>query len=302
MTVPPVDTVVDRPNEAALARPGGPRRREPRERTSRPVLVIGSIAALLFAFPFVWSIVNSFGVAPAGQSSVFPHDWGLANYRTVVDYGAGLWRYLGNTVLVAVLTVVFSVVVSTLAGYGFARFTFPGRAILFVGILAVIMVPHASLLVPLYTILARVGLTNSIVVLALMYATFQLPFGVYLMRNSFEAVPKEIEESAMVDGCGTFAALRKVLLPIVTPGIVTVALFSFLSSWNEFLAPLIFLTDDRSFTLPIALQSISVGSLGAVDFGALQAGITVSSLPCIVVFVLLQRYYVNGLINGALKG
>lgn len=284
---------------AGPARPG--RRRAIRERTSRPVLVIGTLAALLFLFPFAWSIFSSFGESPAGQSGVLPDQLGLQNYRVLAGYGAGIGRYLWNTALISLLTVVFTVIASTLAGYGFARFRFPARGLLFVGFLAVIMVPHSTLLIPLYTILAKLGLTNSIVVLALMYATFQLPFGIYMMRNSFESVPREIEESALVDGCGPLSALR-VLLPIVVPGIVTVALFAFLAAWNEFLAPLIFLTDDKQFTLPIALQSISVGALGAVDYGALQAGITVSSLPCVLVFVLLQKYYVNGLVNGAIKG
>lgn len=299
-------TVVDRVEvaEPAAADPVRPRRRGRggHGHTPGPVLVLGSVATVLFLFPFAWSVLASFGISPAGQAEVLPSTFGLGNYERVAGYGAGLGTYLGNTVWISVLTVVFSVLVSTLAGYGFARFDFPAKPLLFLGILAVIMVPHSTLLIPLYTILARLGLTNSIVVLALVYATFQLPFGVYMMRNSFESVPREIEESAFVDGCGSFGALCRVLLPIVVPGVVTVALFAFLSAWNEFLSPLILLTDDRSFTLPIALRSISVGSLGAVDYGALQAGITVSSLPCIVVFVLLQKYYVNGLVNGALKG
>lgn len=273
-----------------------------RARTARPVLVLGSVVSVLLLFPFLWSMLSSFGEARAGQSRAIPDRWGLANYVRLEGYGAGIWTYLGNTVLISLLTVLFSVVTAVLAGYGFARFSFPGKTVVFFGILAVIMVPHSTLLIPLYTILANVGLTNSIVTLALVYATFQLPFGVYMMRNTFESIPREIDESAALDGCGPVATLLRVLMPVAVPGVVTVALFAFLAAWNEFLAPLIFLTDDQKFTLPIALQSVSVGQLGAVDYGGLQAGITVSTLPCIVVFVLLQKYYVNGLVNGALKG
>lgn len=287
-----------KPAEASVGEP----HREPRERTPRPVLVFGGVVSILLLFPFFWSILSSFGISPGGQSGMLPSEWGWDNYARLSDFGAGIGRYLWNTALVSVLTVVISVIVSVLAGYGFARFTFPGKTIVFFGILAVIMVPHSTLLIPLYTILASVGLTNSLVTLAFIYATFQLPFGVYMMRNTFEAIPREIEESAALDGCGPVRTLWRVLLPIAVPGVVTVALFAFLAAWNEFLAPLIFLTDDRQFTLPIALQSISVGQLGAVDYGALQAGITVSTLPCIILFLLLQKYYVNGLVNGALKG
>ena len=220
----------------------------------------------------------------------------------LLNYGSGIFTYLGNTALVAVLSVTFTLAVSIPAGYAFARFAFPGRTLIFFAILAVIMVPHASLLVPMYTLLAKIGGTNSIVVLALVYATFQLPFAVYMMRNSFESVPRELDESALVDGCGPLRALWSVLLPIVFPGVVTVGLFAFLAAWNEFLAPLIFLSSDDKFTLPIALSSVSVGQMGSVDYGALQAGITVSVLPCIIIFVALQKYYVSGLTSGALKG
>lgn len=262
----------------------------------------GVTLAALFLFPFAWSAFSSFGYAPAGQATTIPASFSWGNYSRLVVFGTGLPTYLWNTVQIAVLTVVFTLLVAVPAGYAFARFAFPAKPLIFFGILSVIMVPHSSLLVPLYSILAKLGGTNSIIVLALMYATFQLPFAVYMMRNSFESIPPEMDESALVDGCGPVRALVRVVLPIAVPGAVTVGLFAFLMAWNEFLSPLVFLTDDRKFTLPVALQSISVGQLGSVDYGALQAGITVSALPCIILFLALQRYYVSGLISGALKG
>jgi multiple sugar transport system permease protein len=123
-----------------------------------------------------------------------------------------------------------------------------------------------------------------------------------MMRNSFEALPVELEEAALIDGCTPTGALRRVLLRGVAPGMVTVALFSFLAAWNEFVAPLIFLTDGSKFTLPVALFNLQSGNLGSVDFGALQSGVVTAAVPCVVVFLLLQRYYVRGFTSGALKG
>lgn len=123
-----------------------------------------------------------------------------------------------------------------------------------------------------------------------------------MMRNSFESIPRELEEAAMVDGCSNVGALRHVSLRIVSPAVVTVALFAFLASWNEFLAPLIFLSDGAKYTLPVMLVNIRSGAYGTVDYGALQAGVVVAMVPCLVLYLLLQRFYVGGLLSGAVRG
>jgi multiple sugar transport system permease protein len=123
-----------------------------------------------------------------------------------------------------------------------------------------------------------------------------------MMRNSFEAVPRELEEAALVDGCSNFGALRHISLRIVLPGVITVALFAFLTSWNEFLAPLIFLNDGSKYTLPIMLFNVRSGAYGTVDYGALQAGVIVAMVPCLVLYLALQRFYVSGIAAGALRG
>jgi multiple sugar transport system permease protein len=121
------------------------------------------------------------------------------------------------------------------------------------------------------------------------------------MRNSFASVPSTLEEAAQVDGCGIFSALRNILLPIVAPGLVTTALLTFFASWNEFFAALILITDQTKFTLPVTLTLVTSGEFGTVNWGALQAGVALTIVPCIVIYLLLQRYYVSGMLNGALK-
>ena len=225
-----------------------------------------------------------------------------ANYDRLVNYGAGLWTYLANTGLVVLVTVVGSLAVSIFAGYAFARLRFPGKNLLFVGILAILMVPHTSLLIPLYIWLDRMGLGNSLVGVGLVMVMYQMPFSVFMMRNSFEGVPRELEEAALIDGCTPRGALRRVVLPGVLPGLVTVALFAFLASWNEFVTPLILLSDGDLYTLPLALVSLVQGDWGMIDFGALQAGVVVSAAPCVALFFFLQRAFVSGFTQGAVKG
>lgn len=163
------------------------------------------------------------------------------------------------------------------------------------------MIPFQSILNPLFVLLRWMHLQGTLFGLALVYTTFQLPFAVFMMRNSFDAVPREIEDASLIDGCNSLQSLRMIMVPLVLPGIVTAGLFAFFGSWNELLAALILLGDARNYTLPVMLLNAQSGQLGAVDWGLMQAGITISILPCAVLFLLLQRFYINGLIAGAIK-
>jgi multiple sugar transport system permease protein len=255
--------------------------------------------AIIFLFPLLWSLVASVSPqASTGQVNGF----GLGNYTTLFNYGAGLVRFLLNSAYVALLTVAVTLAVSTLGGYAFARFRFPGREALFLLTLSILMVPYATVLIPLYVLLNGLGLQNSLIGLSLVLAMFQLPFATYMMRISFEAVPRELEESALVDGCGTFSVLWRILLPSVRPGLITVGLFAFLAAWSDFLAPLILLTDSTKQTLPLAVANLRQQTMGAIDYGATEAGVVVMAVPCLILFLLLQRYYVRGFMSGAVKG
>lgn len=267
--------------------------------------LFSGILAAIFLMPILWVTLNSFKTsAEANQASPtwFPHTFSLENYARLASYGNGIAVYLWNSLSLSILVVVGTVVVTVLAGYGFARFRFHGKSLLFGTTLLILMVPYATILIPLYIVLGWLHLTNSVVGLALTLVMFQLPFGVFLMRNSFESIPRELEEAALVDGCGPVGALRHVSLRLVLPGVVTVALFSFLASWNEFLAPLIFLNDGSQYTLPLMLVGLSTGQYGAVDYGSLQAGVVITIVPVLLLYLALQRYYVSGLVNGALRG
>lgn len=267
--------------------------------------LVCSLLAAVFIFPIFWSALTSVKPpieAQASPSTYWPTRIDWSNYNKLNQYGTGAWQYIYNSTVVALLTVLGSIVLSTLAGYGFSRFDFPGKSVLFVMMLAALMIPFQSILTPLFIILGQLKLQNTLVGLALVYITFQLPFGVFVMRNTFDTVPRELEEAALLDGCTPLTLLYQVMLQLVRPGIITVAIYAFLNSWNEFLAALIFMSKQSNFTLPVLLVNLRNGQFGQIDWGVLQAGVTISIVPCILLFLLLQRYYLQGLMGGAVKG
>jgi multiple sugar transport system permease protein len=279
--------------------------RDSSARLGAPRLAVGITIAFLFLFPVAWTVLRSLQSGEAASVGLGPGMFqGLSgdNYAALGDSGVSLVRYATNSAAVALGTTALTCVVATLAGYALARIRFAGAGLLFVLILTPFMVPFQGILVPLFTLLNWMGLSDDLAGLVLVYTTFQLPFAVFVMRNSFAAVPKELEEAAMIDGLNTFTILVRALLPIVTPGIATVALYAFIFAWNEFLAALILMTSQSKFTLPVALVNIQSGQFGTIDFGVLSAGATVATIPCLLAFLLLQRYYVSGLAAGSTKG
>jgi multiple sugar transport system permease protein len=281
------------------------RRRRQNARKATAYHIVGAAVVLLFFAPFAIALLSSF--RPRSEASQPPlPPWPLSgvsfdSYLTLDTFGGGIWHHMVNSLVVAISTVVITVVVSLLAGYGFSRYRFPLKNALFILIIATLMIPFQSILTPLFIILSRLGLTNSLFGLILVYVTLQLPFSVFMMRNAFDAVPKEIEEAARIDGARDLGLLMRVLFPLVLPGVVTVAIFAFLNAWNEFFAALVLLSSNDKFTLPVLMTAVRSARMGAIDWGALQAGVVVMVIPCLVVFLLLQRFYMRGLMAGAVK-
>jgi multiple sugar transport system permease protein len=240
--------------------------------------------------------------AAAVPPTYFPSELSLDNYQKLWDYGSGLPRYIANSVITAGLTIIMVLALTVPAGYGLARFPVPGKDLIFVFLLLALIIPYQALLTPIFLMFSTLGLTNSLLGLAIVHTAIQLPFSLYIMRNAFESVPRELEEAALVDGASSWQILRRVFIPTAVPAVITVVLFAFITSWNEFLGALVMLTRDSSLTVPLVLAAArSVTSLGSTDWGMLQAGVTVAIIPCVLVYFLLQRYYVSGLLSGAIK-
>jgi multiple sugar transport system permease protein len=266
---------------------------------STPYYVLSGGAAIVFLFPLLWAgLASVSGLPGSGQ----PEGFGLGNYNHLLHYQDGLGQYFFNSVFVSCATVIITLIVSLLGGYAFAKFEFPFKNIIFLITLAILMVPYATMLIPLFVMLKALGIQNTLIGLALVMSMFQLPFATFMMRISFEAVPKELEEAAQVDGAGTFGVLRKILLPAVRPGIVTVALFAFLAAWNDFITPLILVNDSNKAPLSLAITTLRQQTMGVINYGSLEAGVVVMAVPCLLLFFALQGQYVRGFMSGAVKG
>ncbi len=232
----------------------------------------------------------------------FAHGFSLDSYAKLWTYQDGLPTYLFNSAATAVLAIAFSLALTIPAGYALARFPVPGKEYLFVFLLLALIIPYQALITPIFFMFATLKLTNTLVGLAAVHTAIHIPFSVYIMRNSFEAVPRELEEAAVIDGCSSWQVLTRIYLPAIRPAIVTVSLFAFVTSWNEFLAALVIMNRGVTFTLPLVLAAArQETSIGGTDWGLLQAGITVSIVPCVLFYLLLQKYYVSGFLSGAVK-
>jgi multiple sugar transport system permease protein len=269
------------------------------------IYVVLVTIALIFVVPLIWPILRSFEpnllVTAPPSGADFTH-LTIGNYKSLFGGNVQILGSVLNSAFVAVGSVVLTCLLSTLGGYGFGRFRFRGQSVLFILILSTLMLPFQAIITPLFLELHVLHLTNSLYGLILVYTTFNLPLGIFVMRNSFREIPREIEESAQVDGASRTKQLIRVMLPLVLPGMVTVCIFTFLFSWTEFLAALTLLTSDHLFTLPIALLSIETGTYGQVNYAVLEAGAVIAMIPSIGVYLALQRYYIAGYLGGSLKG
>ncbi|MGH3164962.1 MAG: carbohydrate ABC transporter permease, partial [Trebonia sp.] len=267
-------------------------------------LVGGTLAAVVFLVPLAWAVLRSFMpddlVTQAPSAKDFSH-LTAGNYTGLIQTN-DILHYTLNSLLVACGTGLLTALIATMAGYGFARFRFRGSGVVFALVLVTMMVPFQALLTPLFLEMHSLGLTNNLTGLALFYTTFNLPFGVFVMRNTFLQIPWEMSEAAAVDGASPVRTLVSVLRPLVIPGVATTLLYAFLFAWTEFVGALTFITSNNLYTLPLALLNMEYGSVGQVNFGYLEAGAVIAMIPCILLYLGLQRFYIQGLMSGAVKG
>ncbi len=267
--------------------------------------LIGAVIVVLYPVMLVCKKAFEPGRQFALSASPVPHSFTTAHFRELFsERGAGgellFLRHTFNSIVVALLTTVVGVSLSCTAAYALSRFKFPGRKSGLSMFLVVQMFPATLLLLPLYVILDRLGLLNSIAGLVLVYSTTAIPFCVWTLKGYFDSLPRELEEAARIDGASPWMIFRTIMLPLARPGIAVTALFSFMTAWNEFIMASTFLTDQSRYTLPVLIQS-SVTEFSA-DWGLFAAGAVVTSLPVMIAFYVLQKYLVGGLTAGAVKG
>lgn len=239
------------------------------------------------------------------SASPIPHELTLDHFRSLFgsrgSNGEHLFvRQALNSIVIAVATTVVGVFISCTAAYALSRFRFPGRKAGLTTFVVVQMFPATLLIMPLYVVLDKLGLLNSMTGLVLVYSTTAIPFCVWTLKGYFDSLPRELEEAARIDGASPWLIFRKIILPLAKPGLAVTGLFSFMTAWNEFILASTFMTNESHYTLPVLIQS-SVGQF-STQYGVFAAGAIVTSVPVMAVFYVLQKYLVGGLTAGAVKG
>ena len=258
---------------------------------------------LLFVlFPFYWMTVTSFKTEDQMRSLVsmfWPSPFVVENYTqllTKTDFA--IWYR--NSAFVAVSSTFVATAVGTIGAYALARLRFLGRAFLSSATLITYLVPPSILFIPLYAQIRTMGLADSLAGLIAAYPSFTVPFVTWLLMGYFGSIPEELEEAAMIDGATRFGAFRRIILPLAAPGVLAASLFAFTQAWNEFLYALVFISDVKQRTLPVGLSTFITGDV--YGWGYLMAGAVLTTLPVILVYTYLQRYMVEGLTAGSVKG
>ncbi len=237
--------------------------------------------------------------------SPIPREVTLENFAALLgERGSGgdllFLRYAMNSALIALITTVVGVFLACTAAYALSRYKFRGRESSLTAFLVVQMFPSVLLMMPLYVVLDRLGLLNSLTGLVLVYATTAIPFCVWTLKGYFDSLPRELEEAARIDGASHWGVFFRIVLPLARPGIAVTALFSFMTAWNEFILATTFMTDEMSYTLPVLLKSY-IGEYSA-HWGLFAAGAVLTSVPVMALFYVLQKYLVGGLTAGSVKG
>jgi len=276
-----------------------------KQRTFRNNLLFRDIPLIVFLifilFPFYWAINTSLkgeGEIVSRIVSYIPKLLTLQNYRDAW-YGIGFSRYFFNSLSIAFIASLLTVICAMYVGYALDRFRFKGKKSFMMILLCTQFIPSAMLIIPLFITFTKLHLINTRLSLILVYTTFQIPFSSIMMRSFIEKVPVSLEESAYLDGCTRSQALWHILFPILTPAIVACASFTFVGCWNEFLYALMFINDSKKLTIPVGL-SLMHGEFD-VNYGTLAAGSMIALVPAILMFAYIQRYLVGGLSAGAVK-
>ena len=263
------------------------------------IIVLGAVGMVM---PLLYMISTSFkrhayslqfdpGLIPTNPTiSNYPKVWQLSHFQI----------YFKNSLFVALTSVFFVVLFSSMMAYAFARFEFPGKEIIFFSILLVLMVPNMIGIIPQFLLAKTLGLRNSLWGLIIFYVAGSVPFNTFLLRGFFETLPRELEDAVLIDGGNYFSIFFRMVLPLSTPALATVSILSFLGFWDEYILALTFIDDAPKRTLPIAIALLH-GQYGT-DWGMVFAASLIAVIPVIIVFVSLQRYFIGGIVAGAVKG
>ena len=256
---------------------------------------------LIFFFPFFWIITSSFKSPEeiiATSTTIIPRSFTLEHYNKIL-FNSDFFIYLKNSLIVSFSSMIISIILSVSAAYGLHKLKFYGNKFVEYSLLVTYAFPGVILLVPIYLLFAKVNLLNSYFALIVVNVLFATPFAVWMLKAFFKLIPNEIEEAAYIDGASRYIVISRIIVPLAAPGIASVAIFCFIISWTEYLFASILISGDDLKTLPVGLAGI-VGQY-QIDWGFLLSGAVLASLPVILLFVFIGKYFVSGLTEGAVK-
>ena len=256
---------------------------------------------LIFFFPFFWIITSSFKSPEeiiATSTTIIPRSFTLEHYNKIL-FNSDFFIYLKNSLIVSFSSMIISIILSVSAAYGLHKLKFYGNKFVEYSLLVTYAFPGVILLVPIYLLFAKVNLLNSYFALIVVNVLFATPFAVWMLKAFFKLIPSEIEEAAYIDGASRFVVIYHIVIPLAAPGIASIAIFCFIISWTEYLFASILISGDDLKTLPVGLAGI-VGQY-QIDWGFLLSGAVLASLPVIVLFVFIGKYFISGLTEGAVK-
>ena len=264
---------------------------------------VGLLLFVVIAFPVYWMVASAF--KPDQELNGFTPTWfsmhpTLSHFRDAINRPF-FWDGVKNSLVVVSVTVALSMVLAFLAAIALAKFRFTGRKAFIILIIGIQMLPQAGLIIPLYVVLARYHQVNALSGVIVTYMTFVLPFSVWVLRGFLLGIPKELEEAAMVDGSTRLGVFLKILLPLMGPGLVATSVFVFITTWNEYIFARVLLNDQSKQTLTVWL-SYFYGSSRHTDWGALMAASTLTAIPVVIFFLIVQRKIAFGLTQGAVRG
>lgn len=267
-------------------------------------IIANSILALIMLMPLYWTFITALkGKMEIYEQppSFFPKVVSWENFKEILFRNDKVFLlYLKNSIVTTLLTMLFVAGISLLAGYAFSKLKIKGKKFFLLLILAALMIPFQTLMIPLYSIMSGLHLTNTRLSMILIYAMFQAPFAVYMMKNAFDMIPAGLKEAAEIDGAGEWKIFFRIMLPTTWSSIATIFIYSAYTTWNDYLIAVVFANKETIKTFNVGLTNMAIGQYGT-EWGLLTAGSLIGLLPIMILFIFMQKYFIKGMLGGAIK-
>jgi len=268
------------------------------------ITVLFTLIIFVFLFPIYWNIVTAFKnpcEILAYPPKLIPSEWTIYQFNKLLTASNGVFlQFFVNTLIITVSTIFLVLIITIPCSFALAKLPFKGSKIVFILILLIFMVPFQCLLVPLYTLLTKIHLYNTKLGLILIYATFFMPFSIFMLRNAFLQLPQSLFESAILDGANMWKIMTNLYLPLSIPSIVSCIIYLFIETWNDFILSFMFSSSNYVRNIQVGIMNFGKQRFSS-DWGIINSGTLIAIIPTIVLFIILQKYYIQGMVSGAVK-